>query len=417
MKTRFIVSTLTLGLLGLFALPLASYGQSANGPILKGQSRGDAIPGRLIVVLKAGATPAGVAARHGLAPDAVYSAAFNGFAGAFSAAQMWRLMQDSQVDWVEVDQVVTIGAQSPPAGIDRIDAELNATVVAAKTAGLGVDVDIAIIDTGIDLTHPDLNVFKHVSFVKGVKTGNDDNGHGSHVAGTAAARDNGTGVVGVAPGARLWAVKVLDRNGSGTMSGVIKGVDYVTANAASIEVANMSLGGGNSDALKLAIANSVAKGVVYAVAAGNSAVDAAGSSPANSPVVLCVSAMVDTNGKPGGGGPSTSYGADDTFATFSNFGAVVDIAAPGVNVYSTYKGGAYATMSGTSMASPHVAGAAGLYLARAENLKPTDATKVAAWEAAVRKKIIDAAFPKTGPNGFTGDRDSIAEPLLNAGSL
>ncbi len=96
MKTRFIVSTLTLGLLGLFAIPLAIHGQSDNGPILKGQSRGDAIPGRLIVVLKTGATPAGVAARHGLAPDAVYSAAFNGFAGAFSAAQMWKLMQDSR---------------------------------------------------------------------------------------------------------------------------------------------------------------------------------------------------------------------------------------------------------------------------------------------------------------------------------
>ncbi len=411
MKPRLIVPSLFLGLLGLFAMPLASHGQSGNGPILKGQNRGDTIPGRFIVVLKAGATPSAVAARHGLAPDVAYSAALNGFAGAFPDARIWALLQDSQVDWVEEDQVVTIGAQTLPFGIDRIDAEQNASVIAARNAMLGVNVDIAVIDTGINLTHPELNVFKNVSFVTGTRTGNDDHGHGSHVAGIAAARANTVGVVGVAPGARLWAVKVLNKNGSGTMSNVIKGVDYVTANAASIEVANMSLGGGNSDALKLAIFNSAAKGVVYAVAAGNSAVDAANSSPANSPAVLCVSAIVDTNGIPGGSGPSTSYGADDTFASFSNFGAVVDIAAPGVNVYSTYKGGGYATMSGTSMASPHVAGAVGLYLV--SRAKPANA----AGAAAVRQAIINAALTQGGPSGFTGDPDATKEPLLYAKDL
>lgn len=404
MKTRRFVKTLSL--IAILASPLVSYGQSGLGPLLKGQARGDTIPGRYIVVLKAGAKADAVKSRHGLTPDVTYSSALNGFSGAFAPGQVWKLLDDPQVDWIEEDQIVTIGAQVLPAAIDRIDAELNATVIAARNASSGVNVDIAIIDTGIDLTHPDLNVVKNVSFVSGAKTGNDDHGHGSHVAGIAAARDNTIGVVGVAPGARLWAVKVLDRNGSGAMSGVIKGVDYVTANAASIEVANMSLGGGNSDALTVAIANSVAKGVVYAVAAGNSAVDAASSSPANSPVVLCVSAMVDTDGKPGHLGAGTSYGADDTFATFSNFGAVVDIAAPGVNVYSTYKGGAYATMSGTSMASPHVAGAVALYLA--SHAKPTNATGV----AAVRAAIIGAAVPQTDANGFTLDPDTSREPLL-----
>jgi subtilisin family serine protease len=264
-----------------------------------------------------------------------------------------------------------------------------------------------------------LNVVGNISFVSGAKNGNDDNGHGTHCSGIAAARNNTAGVVGVAPGARLWAVKVLDRNGSGTMSNVIKGVDYVTANAAAIEVANMSLGGGNSDALNLAISNSVAKGVVYAVAAGNSAADAANSSPANSPVVLCVSAIVDTDGKPGHLGIATGYGADDTFATFSNFGAVVDIAAPGVNVYSTYKGGAYATMSGTSMASPHVTGAVALYLATLvgqtvpKHAKPTTASGV----EAVRTAIINAATPQGSADGFTLDRDTNAEPLLYAKNL
>jgi subtilisin family serine protease len=256
--------------------------------------------------------------------------------------------------------------------------------------------------------------------VKGTKNGNDDNGHGTHVAGIAAAKDNGIGVVGVAPGARLWAVKVLDRNGSGFLSGVIKGVDHVTANAGAIEVANMSLGGGNSQALNDAIKNSVAKGVVYVVAAGNSGIDASNTSPANSPDVLAVSAIVDTDGKCGKLGPSTSYGGDDTFASFSNYGSMVDIAAPGVNILSTYKGKTYATMSGTSMASPHVAGAVALYLAH--NLKPADV----AGAAAVRAAIIAAGVPQTAPcssgdgnGGFTGDPDpaSNQEPLVYAKSL
>lgn len=323
--------------------------------LARGQAPGDPVPGRYIVVLKSGANAAAVAASHGLAPEMVYTHALNGFAGAIPAVRLRALLRNPQVGWVEQDQVVTIGAQTLPWGVDRVDADQNAT---ANINGRDerVNVDIAIIDTGIQLNHPDLNVFRNVSFVRGAKTGNDDNGHGTHVAGTAAALDNGIGVVGVAPGARLWAVKVLNRNGMGTMSGVIKGVDYVTAYATEIEVANMSLGGGDSAALKTAIANSAAKGMVYVVSAGNSSADAGSTSPANSPDVLCVSAIVDTDGKCGGSGPSTSYGEDDTLATFSNFGEVVDIAAPGVNVLSTYIGGAYATMSGTSMASPHVAG-------------------------------------------------------------
>ncbi|MBM3842579.1 MAG: hypothetical protein FJ397_04830 [Verrucomicrobia bacterium] len=263
----------------------------------------------------------------------------------------------------------------------------------------------------MQLTHPDLNVYRNVSFA-GTRTGNDDNGHGTHCAGIAAARDNNAGVVGVAPGARLWAVKVLDRSGSGSISNVIKGVDYVTRYSSSIEVANMSLGGGNSSTLNNAIANSVARGVVYVVAAGNSNVDAANSSPANSPNVICVSAIVDTDGLPGGLGQGTGYGADDTFASFSNYGAVVDLAAPGVNILSTYIGGGYATMSGTSMAAPHVAGAAGLYLAG--RAKPTTATGAAAARAA----IIAAGHLQSSPSGLKGaDKDASPEPLLNATNL
>lgn len=393
------------------ALAIVVQTLSAQPVAVRGHAGAKVIPGRFIVVLKSDANPVGVAARHGLAPDVTYDAALKGFAGAFPAEKVMRLFGDAQVDFIEEDQVVTASAQTVPPGLDRVEWEKNATVAAAAAAGTNINVDIAIIDSGIDLTHPDLNVFRNVSYVKGTKTGNDDNGHGTHCAGIAAAINNGVGVVGIAPGARLWAVKVLDRSGSGTMSNVIKGVDYVTANAASIEVANMSLGGGNSDALNTAIANSVAKGVVYIAAAGNSNVDAATSSPANSPVVLCVSAMVDTDGKPGGLGSSTSSGADDTRASFSNFGAVVDIAAPGVNIYATYKSGGYATLSGTSMAAPHVAGAAALYLST--RAKPANAADV----ANVRQAIIGAGFAQGGTSGFSGDVDSSAEPLLNVQNL
>lgn len=224
--------------------------------------------------------------------------------------------------------------------------------------------------------------------------------------------DNGSGVVGVAPGARLWAVRVLDNRGSGFLSWVLCGVNWVAENAGTVEVANMSLGfSGTSVALNDAIDAAVARGIVFAVAAGNSNADAGNNSPANHPAVLTVSALADSNDLPGGGGPATSYGPDDTLASFSNYGSVVDLAAPGVDILSTYKGSAYTRMSGTSMASPHVAGAAALYLATRP--KPVDAGGA----LAVRTAIVVAAFPQAGPDGFTGDRDASAEPLLNAGAF
>lgn len=311
--------------------------------------------------------------------------------------------------YIEPDYEVQAFAQVLPSGINRIDADLSSTI--SGDGQNSVNVDIAIIDTGIDLKHPDLNVYKQVSFVRGAKTANDDNGHGTHVAGIAAAKDDSNGVVGVAPNARLWAVKVLDRNGSGSLSNVIKGIDYVTANAGQIDVANMSLGGEfTSSSLNLAISRSVAAGVTYVVAAGNSGKDAQTFSPANHPDVIAVSAIADTDGKCGGFGTSTSYGADDTLASFSNFGSVVDIAAPGVNIYSTYKSGSYATLSGTSMASPHVAGAAALIKAANPSASPND----------VRNSLLsNGSNPSTICDGngfgyFGGDSDGFPEPLVYA---
>jgi subtilisin family serine protease len=264
--------------------------------------------------------------------------------------------------------VVTQPQQIIPNGLKRIGG-----VVTNKGAGIGV----AVIDTGVDLKHPDLvSNLAPVSktCVTGTRTAQDDNGHGTHVAGTIAGANNSIGVVGVASEAKIVPVKVLNKNGSGTWSSIICGIDWVTANAQTynIKVANMSLGGygvsdnncglTNNDALHQAICRSTAKGVTYVVAAGNEGSNTSSSVPAGyDDTVITVSALADSDGFSGGFGSSTFYGADDTFASFSNYGSEVDIAAPGVNIYSTWKGGSYASISGTSMATPHVSGAVALY--------------------------------------------------------
>ena len=268
------------------------------------------------------------------------------------------IQSDPRVEYVEQDQRVTIFQQQAlPTGIDRIDRELSSITSRNRIGSAPVDADIAIIDTGIDLTHPDLNVYRDTTFVDGTNSGNDDDGHGTHIAGIERAKNNNEGVVGIAPGARLWAVKVLNGTGSGPISTIIAGIDYATQHANEIDVANLSFGCEcPSKALDTAIHNSVAAGITYVVAAGNSASDANAFSPASHPDVITVSAIADSDGKCGGLGPPTKYGNDDTFASFSNYGSAVDMAAPGVNIYSTYKGGSYATLSGTSMASPFVTG-------------------------------------------------------------
>jgi len=338
------------------------------------QASSHSIPGQYIVVLKdAVASPQGVASEmvkaKGLTVNAVYSSALKGFAASIPAAQLDNIARDPRVQFISEDREVSAVAQTTPIGISRIQAPLN-------TSNKGTGIGVAVIDTGIDLTHPDLkaNIIANTSCIRGKKTGNDDNGHGSHVAGTIAALDNGVGVVGVAPQAKLAAVKVLNSAGSGTWSSVICGIDWVTANASTynIQVANMSLGGNgmsdsncgtsNHDALHKAICNSAAAGITYVVAAGNNGANTNGFVPAAyDDSVITVSALADSDGASGGLGISTSYGADDTFATFSNYGNSVDLGAPGVAIFSTWKKGSYNTISGTSMATPHAAGAAALY--------------------------------------------------------
>src|SRR5947199_2677583 len=232
-----------------FLSALLSITATYCGPQIHAQTFSRAIPGEYIVVLKPTARSEEVAQQHGLAARHQFKHALNGFAGHIPEGRLNALRNDPRVEFIEQDIEMTALSQTVPTGIRRIGAAVSP---AARIDGIDerVNADIAIIDTGIDLTHPDLNVYRNVSFVSGTTSGNVDHGHGTHVAGIAAALDNSIGVVGVAPGARLWAVKVLDSGGSGSVSDVISGVDYVTGNAGEIEVANMSLGGqGTGDSL------------------------------------------------------------------------------------------------------------------------------------------------------------------------
>lgn len=357
----------------------------------------------------------------------VYENVLNGIAVKVPNEQVIESIEKlAMVDFVENDILAEAFAQTTSTGMDRIDADLR--FINPLKGNENVDTDIAILDSGIDLTHPDLNVYHEKSFITSntdisalfemklatttttiTTNANDDNGHGTHVAGIAAAKDNSIGTVGVAPGAKLWAIKVLDNDGVGPLSTIIKGIDYITQYADQIEVANLNLGCEcKSDAFDTAIDNAVKSGIVFVVAAGNAGKDAINTSPANNPNVISVSAVADSDGKCGEQGSNTVYGADDSLASFSNYGSAIDIAAPGAKIYSTYKDDAYATMSGTSMASSHVAGAAALYLAVHPHASPSTVKSV------LLNQSTKFTYPCDG-NGFGyfgADKDQIKEPLL-----
>ncbi|MFW6171406.1 MAG: S8 family serine peptidase, partial [Planctomycetota bacterium] len=394
-----------------------------------------------------------VAQAHGGSVGHIYEHAIKGFSVELPEAALEALAKNPLVKRIEPDLEMRAFDQTLPTGVDRIEADSNA-MANIDGSDERVDVDVAIIDTGIDKDHPDLNVKGGRRFYTS-STGppsqrgtaeddnyDDDHGHGSHVAGTVGALDNDFGVVGVAPGAGLYGVKVLDASGSGYLSDIMAGIDWVTENADTIDVANMSLGGqGLNDSYHEAIQNSVEAGVVYVVAAGNDYRDILGDDldfrtsddtiPAAYPEVATISAISDSDGEPGGeGGPTSSY-ADDTFADFSNFsnsdddhdswydannlvtspGLGIDLMMPGVDIYSTYKDGGYATYSGTSMASPHAAGLAALYIA--EHGGATNANEV----YGIRQALIDGGVPWRSENGLVSlDGDPLKDGESNADS-
>jgi subtilisin len=318
--------------------------------------------------------------------------------------------------------------QIVPTGISRVG---RPALPGARLAGQGdqADIDIAIVDTGVS-KHPDLNVVGGVDCT-GSRIGWDDaEGHGTHVAGTAAAKDNGFGVVGVAPGARIWSVKVLNAKGHGYASWLLCGIDWIAKQRSGgkplIKVANMSLvfsgvtrraddhncGLTNHDAVHQAICNASSLGTIFVVAAGNYNRNAARYRPAAYDEVITVSALSDFDGKPGGLGihslscPSgySPGDHDDVLAAFSDWGPDIDIMAPGKCIWSTYLKGGYHAMSGTSMATPHVTGAVALYLIANPG-----------WTYGDVKRALLACG--TFDWRFKSDRDRWHEPLLNVSRL
>jgi subtilisin len=415
-RSAVLPALLSAGVL-LLAGALQAPAAGGSGP----RPDDDRIPGQFIVVVSDTASLAQTIDRAEQRYDAsvhdVYSTALSGFAAMIRPRDALVLADDPDVVSVQPDLRVQAEAQQAPTGVRRSKALMRPTP-RGGAAARGVDADVAVIDTGVDLNHPDLNVYRRGAHncATGTTTADDQNGHGTHVAGTVGALDNTTGVVGVAPGARIWPVRVFGPRGAGSLSDVICGVDYVTRHAKQIDVANMSLSssGGREDdncgwvyhdALHQAICASVEAGVTYVVAAGNNGGSAAMVSPASYHEVITVSALADFNGRGGGGAAATCRpDVDDTFADFSNHGPGIDLTAPGVCIRSTWMGGTYETLSGTSMASPHVAGAAARYVARHPRATP----------AGVR-----AALRAAGSSAWNDvdDPDGTKEPLLRLSGL
>jgi subtilisin family serine protease len=353
-------------------------------------------------------------------PSFQYDRALKGFAASLNAGQQTALSHNPNVAFVEPDITFTAAGMVPlasgetdPAGIRRIGAATSTSVHSASGA------NVAELDTGIDLANADLNAVSGVNCVNSKASAQDDNGHGTNVAGIIGARDQGAGVVGVTPGTKLYAVKVLDRSGNGWLSQILCGINWVTANASAlnIKVANMSLTGSgrsdgncgytNNDAEHEAICSSVAAGVTYVAAAGNNSASLAGYIPAAYPEVLTVTAMTDTDGLPGGLGPKPCLKGqtDDTYATYSNYAVSAadqahTISAPGTCVVSDAIGGKTSTYYGTSQAAPHVAGTVALCLDDGGVPGPCAGLTPAQIISQLRG---DAAANATLANGFNGD--------------
>ncbi|MBN2386094.1 MAG: S8 family peptidase [Anaerolineales bacterium] len=349
-KILFVLIALLLALVTVQPGMAREYGPA----VILGTDSPGVIRDRYIVVFADTASNADVdhaieQARHqGAEVHYRYEAAFMGFAATLPEPAVQGLQHNPHILFIEADQVVTLDGDqvTPPSwGLDRIDQRalpLNNHYVYNYT---GAGVNAYIIDTGILPTHVDFSGRASVAFdaVGDGQNGIDCNGHGTHVAGTVGGES-----YGVAKDVTLYAVRVLNCSGSGTTSGVIAGVDWVTAHHIAPAVANMSLGGTASDAIDLAVSNSINSGVLYSVSAGNSRRDACRFSPARVPAALTIGATTNT----------------DTRASYSNYGTCVDLFAPGSGITSAWIGSTTATntISGTSMASPHVTGVAALYL-------------------------------------------------------
>ncbi|MGW4745797.1 S8 family peptidase [Streptomyces sp. NPDC004290] len=391
-KTRLAVTAsaaTAAALLGTFAA-VPAQAAPAEGTVLAAGSA-DAVPGSYIVILKQGAGLKAASAEgrsliagYGGTVGKTFGSALNGYTATLGATEARRLAADPAVASVEQNRIVRADATqtNAPWGLDRIDQAdlpLSGTYTYPDSAGDGVTA--YVIDTGVRITHSEIagRAVNGYDAVDGDAVAQDGNGHGTHVATTIA----GT-TYGVAKKAKIVAVRVLDNNGSGTTAGVIAGIDWVTAHhaAGAPAVANLSLGGGASTALENAVKNSIADGVTYAVAAGNSGTNASSTSPARVAAALTVGATSNTDAK----------------ASWSNYGSVLDLFAPGVSITAGWNTSDTATntISGTSMATPHVAGAAAVYLAGHPSATP----------AQVATALVNGATPNkvTSPGSGSPNR-------------
>jgi subtilisin len=379
MRKLILTSSLITGVVLFFSCRKSDSSSSAdnstntNNCVVQGStSNGRVIEGQYIVAYRniadnMGASSARVAAinntvlqRNSIRSMAVlrtFAGRLSGFVARLSTDEMKRLANDSSVSLIEQDRIVAFGAC-----FEVVEPRLVTWNVDRVGYGDGTGKTAWIIDSGIDFTHPDLNTdsARSRSFVTGVSSARDENGHGTHVAGIIGAKNNTIGVLGVASGATLVALKVFDKDGEGTLSSIIQALSYVNNNAKAGDVVNMSLGEDQGSAiLDQQVQNTAAKGIYIAIAAGNDNKPAVQFSPgrANGPNIYTVSATDSL----------------DNFASFSNYGNdVVDFAAPGVRILSTYKNSRYAYMSGTSMAAPHVAG---LLLLKGSGIQASGAAK------------------------------------------
>jgi subtilisin family serine protease len=406
------------GLLGAAALMLSAC-QDANSPTVSSpqspsdpavsfaatadQGLGRAIPGAYIVVFKSSlpepaAEARALVAQHGGTLRFTYTSAIKGFAAELSAPAVEALRRNPNVAYVEPDQAVELfGGGTEPAppswGLDRVDQRALPLSASYTWSTSGAGVSVYIIDTGIRTTHVDFGGRAVWDFnaVKGNNNPNTDcMGHGTHVAGTV-----GGTTYGVAKGVSLHAVKVLDCTGSGRWSWVIAGIDWVTANAAKPAVANMSIGGDYNQAVNDAVEGSIRSGVTYAIAAGNSSTNACTFSPASAPDALTVGATTKIDGQ----------------ASYSNFGSCVDLYAPGTFILSDWitSDTTAVYLSGTSMATPHVTGAAALYLETHPTASPAEVASYLV-AAATRDRITAVGTGSPNLLLFVGDSGSVQSP-------
>ncbi|MBI2644814.1 S8 family serine peptidase [Candidatus Uhrbacteria bacterium] len=403
----------------------------------KGRMQDALVSGQYIVVLKKTTSTdplPDVIKKYGISPIFQYKKALYGFAAKLDVKKMDLLKKDPRIEYIAQDRIVSILAttqtkkksiakksaakksssqKTPPLTAQPLQSSVTSTPSTATTTSTtstlptviaippppdpkkiqiiptgysrifahsatikGTGVGVAVLDTGIDLAHPDLkpHITANATCIRAAKNGNDDNGHGTHVAGIIGALDNSFGVIGVAPQANLIAIKVLDAQGGGTWSSVLCGIEWIENNALkyAVKTALMGFGGSgtsdsacgrtNNDPLHRALCQSAQSGITYIAAAGNEGADISMSVPAAYiDTVITVSAVIDTDGGINGKGVPTTVGEDDTFASLSNSGLSVTIGAPGVNILSTGKNGTYYSASGTSMAAAYVAGTAALY--------------------------------------------------------